>query len=97
MLEKIVALANEGQDDRAQYLIAVSDSIQITNNDMQLCAMSMGYSHRYQYASASVGHFAYDGDISFPLPCAAPHTLPPICSVKLETWLVTEEDILPLC
>ena len=52
----------------------VSDSIQIANNDMQLCAMSMEYSDPNQYASAAV---CFPGDASIPLPNAASHDCRP--------------------
>ena len=41
VLENCAALANEGQDKQAQYLIAIYESMQIASNGMQLCATSM--------------------------------------------------------
>ena len=96
-LEICAVLLNKGQDDRAQYLIEVSDINQINNNDILLLAMTMGYFRPNQYSSTAMYHPNYDGDVSISLPSAAPHTLSPICSVKQETWLVTEAAIPPSC
>ena len=84
MLENGVVLANEGQDVRSQYFIVVPDCILITNNEMQLCAISMGYSRPNQYATPAVCHPAYGSDVSIPLPCAAPNTL--FCKVGNVTF-----------
>ena len=48
VLENDVFLANQGQDYRFQYLVAESDSIQITNNDIKWRVMSLGWSHPKQ-------------------------------------------------
>ena len=88
-------LAIERQDNPAQYLIPASDSIQITNNDMQLCVKSKP--PKQMCTSATVCHPSYDSDVSISLPCATSHVMLHIFSVKRETWLVTEENIPLSC
>ena len=80
-------------------------SIQVTNNGMQLCAMSMGYAHPNQHASPPPPPppstttprvppcVRYDGDVSIPLPWAAPCT--DTAHLLCEAGNVTEEDIPP--
>ena len=93
MLENVIILAHKGWDFWTQYLIVVSDTIQVTNNGMKSNVMAVGYSRPNHYISAVVCHSVYNGDISILIPCTAPHMRPPICSVKLEIYLVTEVDM----
>ena len=83
VLENGVVLADDGQGERAQYLISVSDSIQITHSDM------LWHIHEIFPSQPVRLRHPVPSCIWLPLPCSASYTLPPICPVIKETLLVS--------
>lgn len=73
-LKHEVMVVDEWHDNRPQDLVTVSLCIENSNNQMQLCSLSMTNASPYHSSPVAMGHF-HNLDISKALTHAAPRSL----------------------
>jgi hypothetical protein len=74
MLKQEVMAVDEWHNNGPQDLATVSLCIQICNNKMQFCSLSVAYACPYHNPTATMGHSVHNNDISKLLAHTTPYT-----------------------